>query len=58
MRGSGEDSDRDFDTRTAYDDQVKFTLDIQEEGLSDEQILKSSVRQKLYPSSYVSVIYL
>lgn len=57
MRASGEDSDRDVDFRKVYDDRVKFTLDIQEEGLSDEQILKYSVRQKLYASSYVLMIY-
>jgi hypothetical protein len=49
---SGEDSDSDFD----FDDQVKFMLDIQEEGLSDEQILTYSL-EKLYPSSYVLMIY-
>jgi len=51
----GEDSDSDIDTSKADDDKLKLKLDIEGKGLSDEQILKYSVRQKLYPSSYVLI---
>lgn len=50
---SGEDPNSGVDPREADDDELKLKLDIQEEGLSKEQILKYSVRHRLYPSSYV-----
>ncbi|KAF8802191.1 hypothetical protein BYT27DRAFT_7197275 [Phlegmacium glaucopus] len=40
---SGEDSDVDVDSCKVDDDELKLELDIQEEGLTDEQILKYSV---------------
>jgi hypothetical protein len=45
----------DIDSRKTDDDKLKLELNIQEEGLLDEQILK--YLSKLHPSNYVLVIY-
>jgi hypothetical protein len=50
---STEDPSTWVDPREADDDELKLKLDLQEDGLSREQILKYSVRHRLYPSSYV-----
>jgi hypothetical protein len=50
------DVDRDlYDQASDYiDDETDYELDIQEQGLSNERILKYSVRQKLvFQQSYI-----
>jgi hypothetical protein len=44
----GEPDDDDIEGQTVEGNELDLELDVQEKGLSDEQILKYSVRQKLY----------